>query len=191
MRPFRNSSVVGDIDGREPARVSALRRPVARDRPARRPRRDDQSRADFRLYFLRRSHFRKPMCQNKPILHDRGEVRVLVDRLRSYLPLPAQGRPSLMSALSRRRGLEQKRSRCRVIGIFDAGEEQGVLCQIEFTTDTKMSIVVAPIDQVSFLSSDIGAKQLAGQIKRRMTMWQKRRWITASNLCAAPDVVRN
>jgi hypothetical protein len=85
-----------------------------------------------------------------------------------------------MSALSRHRGFEQKRPRCKVIGIFDAGEEHGVLCQIEFATDTKMSVVVAPIDQVSFLSSDIGAKQIAGRLKRGTTLLHKGRSISGN-----------
>lgn len=129
------------------------------------------------------------MYQKNYILRDCGDVRVLVDRLRSHLPLPAQGRPSLMAALSRRCGLRQTKPRCRVIGIFDAGEEYGVVCQIEFVTDKETTIIVAPIDQVSFLSCEIRANQLAGQLKRRVTMWRRER-CNSSNLAdrASPDV---
>jgi hypothetical protein len=90
--------------------------------------------------------------------------------------MPVQSGQPLMAALNKRRRLGNARWRAKVVGIFDAGVERGVMCQIEFATDFETAIVVAPISKISFISNDIDAKRLAGKL-RQATTWRKDRLV--------------
>ncbi|BGE84999.1 hypothetical protein Ms3S1_14350 [Methylosinus sp. 3S-1] len=40
--------------------------------------------------------------------------------------------------------------RCRVTGVFDAGETFGLMCQVEIGADAARAIFVAPIAELAF-----------------------------------------
>lgn len=56
---------------------------------------------------------------------------------------------------------------CLVTGVFDAGEERGMLCQIEFSATTRTHLLVAPIEHLSFGREDPVALEIVGRLMRR------------------------
>jgi hypothetical protein len=87
--------------------------------------------------------------KERELTHSR-ELESLVDSLRAHLPLSAIARPPLMRSLRRAPTRGSVTPRCMVTGVFDAGRERGILCHIAFDDAPDTSLIVAPIEQLSF-----------------------------------------
>ncbi len=76
---------------------------------------------------------------------------MLIDRLRQSLPLAARARQQLVERLSAILSPDAARSNLLVTDLYDAGEEHGVLCQLDLSRHgAKISYLVVPFDQVAF-----------------------------------------
>jgi hypothetical protein len=79
------------------------------------------------------------------------ELRRLLDALRRHLPLTAYPKGRLIESL--RRGSRDRGSsgRCRVTHVFDAGDELGLLCQLEVDDNSASGpLIVTPIADLAF-----------------------------------------
>ena len=75
---------------------------------------------------------------------------MLIERLRRSLPLSARARQRLVKRLSAFLSLEVARSSLLVTDVYDAGEELGLLCQLDFTRHgAKVSYLVVPLEHVA------------------------------------------
>ena len=102
------------------------------------------------------------------------DIRSLVSKLQQFLPLPAHGRPALMSSLRTRLPIAALSPSCLVTRIFDAGEEHGLMCQFEFTAVSQFTVFFAPIAHLSFDRRHPISKEIAAYRSRRF----KRRQIS-------------
>ena len=76
---------------------------------------------------------------------------MLIDRLRRNLPLAARARQQLVARLSAILSPDAARSNLLVTNLYDAGEEHGVLCQLDLSRHgAKISYLVVPFDEVAF-----------------------------------------
>ncbi len=95
-----------------------------------------------------------------------GERRVLIDRLRLNLPLSVRPRQRLIERLSAFLPLEAMRSSLLVTSVYDAGDELGVLCQLDLTPHrANVSHLVVPLDQIA-LDRRFRLDQKSGQHHR-------------------------
>lgn len=79
-----------------------------------------------------------------------NDRRVLIERLRRSLPLSARARQRLVERLSAFLPREVARSSLLVTDVYDAGEELGVVCQLDLTRHrAKVSRLVVPFDQIA------------------------------------------
>jgi hypothetical protein len=90
----------------------------------------------------------------------RCDGRGLVSLLRQFLPLKAR----LLA--KRRDGADARRPlRCAVTQVFDAGEDMGVMCQLQWVDGE--SIIVAPITQLGFDRGEPAFREIAAYQRRR------------------------
>ena len=76
--------------------------------------------------------------------------RELTERLRLALPLSGRARQQLLERLSEIISPEAARSNLLITDVYDAGEEHGLLCQLDLTRyDAKVSYLVVPFDQLA------------------------------------------
>jgi hypothetical protein len=90
------------------------------------------------------------------------QVERLMERLGAALPLPARATPELQMSLRRQGGAALSAS-CRVTWISYAGDEGGILCQLDTGADTA-EVVLASITHLRFdprlpLAREIAAYQ--------------------------------
>jgi len=72
-------------------------------------------------------------------------------RLQRALPLPAYGKPALLSFLRNRVVNTGASPRLTVTNVFDAGESRGLMCQFIVQEATAIPCVfVAPLAQIAF-----------------------------------------
>lgn len=105
------------------------------------------------------------------------DIRILVRKLQRFLPLSAHVRPALIKSLRARRPIAANSPMCVVTHVFDAGEEHGLMCQLEFSAGAKSMVLVAPIGHLSFNRRDPISREIAAYRKRRF----KRRQPAGSN----------
>jgi len=75
---------------------------------------------------------------------------MLLERLRWSLPLSVRARQRLVERLSAFLPLEAARSSLLVTDVYDAGEELGLLCQLDLTRHgAKVSYLVVPFEHVA------------------------------------------
>jgi len=92
----------------------------------------------------------------------------LVQKLRRALPLTAHGRPPLAAMLSRNHDCANLMPRVTVTDVFDAGEENGLMCRIDVQGGIDAPVVVvAPVTQLAFNRRHPIAREIAAYRKHR------------------------
>ena len=81
----------------------------------------------------------------------RSDRKIQIATLRLYLPLSARPRRRLVERLSAFLAPEAARADLLVTDLYDAGEEHGLLCQLDLSRHgAEISYLVVPFDQVAF-----------------------------------------
>jgi hypothetical protein len=95
------------------------------------------------------------------------DAQCLMEALRGYLPLIAHPRGrSLVVSMGAARHRHEGRA-CRVTNVFDAGENYGLMCQVEVGESGDPSILVTPITELSFDRRHQIARDVAAYRRRR------------------------
>jgi hypothetical protein len=95
------------------------------------------------------------------------DARRLLEALRPYLPLAAHPRGRLRVSLIRASPRGAFDERCKVTGVFDAGDAFGLLCQIEVGDNADPAIFFAPIVELAFDRRHPIAREIVDYRRRR------------------------
>jgi hypothetical protein len=70
------------------------------------------------------------------------QVGLLLDKLKAALPIPARVTPELQAMLREEKHIEIPAS-CRVTWVSYAGDEGGIICQLDSGTDTAEAVITS------------------------------------------------
>jgi hypothetical protein len=88
------------------------------------------------------------------MIDDIEKAESLVERMRTALPMPVRVRTDALQALREKSPSEAFPNQFNIVDIRYTGDEGGVLCHLEFSTDTPDSIM--PVISITHLAFDRG-----------------------------------
>ena len=95
------------------------------------------------------------------------QVEHLIGRLREALPIPATASPPLLALLKERSPSLDLQPLCRVLRVDYAGDEGGILCQLDFLGEDGREVFFASITHLTFDRRLPLAREIAAYQKHR------------------------
>jgi len=105
--------------------------------------------------------------ESLPMIDDLEQVDRLLSRMRAALPLPAMPTPELLTIVRRQSPTTNFPCSCRVTRVDYAGDEGGIMCQLE-TGSGNESRIFTSITHLIFAQSTPLAREIAAYQKHRL-----------------------
>jgi hypothetical protein len=102
------------------------------------------------------------------VIDNPAQVEQLVTKLRAALPLSATASPPLLATLKERSPAIDLQSRCRITRINYAGDEGGIVCQLDFGSQEGREVFFASITHLTFDPRLPLAREIAAYQKHRI-----------------------
>jgi len=101
------------------------------------------------------------------VIDNPDQVEHLVGRLREALPIPAIASAPLLALLKERSPSLDLQPLCRVLRVDYAGDEGGIVCQLDFLSEDGREVFFASITHLTFDRRLPLAREIAAYQKHR------------------------
>jgi hypothetical protein len=96
------------------------------------------------------------------------QAHLLMAKLKAALPLPALATPPLLAQLREQAPGRDLSPRCQITGIHYAGDEGGILCELDFRTEDADTVFFVSITHLTFDRRLPLAREIAAYQKHRV-----------------------
>ena len=110
---------------------------------------------------------RRNLHGRRSVIDNPDQVEHLVSRLREALPIPATASPPLLALLKERSPSLDLQPLCRVLRVDYAGDEGGIVCQLDFLREDGREVFFASITHLTFDRRLPLAREIAAYQKHR------------------------
>ena len=96
------------------------------------------------------------------------QAHLLMAKLKAALPLPALATPPLLAQLHEQAPGRDLSPRCQITGIHYAGDEGGILCELDFGTEDADTVFFVSLTHLTFDRRLPLAREIAAYQKHRV-----------------------